>query len=525
MKAGRNRSGAICALMAASLLGACAQPAVGQTPSPGEATEARIDSGLLRGRLDGDIRSFKGVPYAAAPVGDLRWRPPAAPAPWTGAREADRFGSDCIQNRPSWDKTQSTLPTSEDCLTLNVWAPRTAAKAPVMVWIHGGGFVMGSGGQPIFDGSKLAARGVVVVTFNYRLGRFGFFAHPALTQEAAGAPTGNYGFMDQIAVLEWVKRNIAAFGGDPANVTLFGESAGGGSVNQLMLAAPARGLFHKAIVQSGGGRDMLPALSAERAGKPSAEASGVAFTEKAGVKDATAAALRAIPAEKLLGKLDLLNMEAGTYSGPMIDGVLVREDADQGFAAGRQAHVPYLVGANSDEFGMVPGFLRGAMAAGPLKDLGGPGEDLTSAYGSKSALEARLASDVTFVEPARELARLHAAAGQRAWLYSFGYVAEAKRKPQTGAGHASDLPFVFDTLPAAEIAPSPADTAAARLVGDYWVAFARTGDPNGAGRAQWPAYDAKADMLLAVGSGGAAPAPAGSPALDAIAARQAKRTR
>lgn len=278
-----NRTAA--ALVAALLVGACAQPAMSQSPpSAGVPVETQIDSGTLRGREADGIKSFKGIPYAAPPVGELRWRAPAAPTAWSGVREADQYGSDCVQNRVSWDKTQSAQPTSEDCLTLNVWAPAAAKKAPVMVWIHGGGFVMGSGSQPIFDGAKLAGRDVVVVTFNYRLGRFGFFAHPALTREAAGAATGNFAFMDQVAALEWVKRNIAAFGGDPGNVTIFGESAGGGSVNQLMLAQPARGLFHKAIAQSGGGRDVLPLLSAERAGKPSAEAVGTAFAAKAGVK-------------------------------------------------------------------------------------------------------------------------------------------------------------------------------------------------------------------------------------------------
>ncbi|WP_293401686.1 carboxylesterase family protein [Phenylobacterium sp.] len=518
-----NRRAATFAAALALLAGACAQPAMSQSPpSSGAPVEAQIDSGALRGREAGGIKSFKGIPYAAPPVGELRWRAPAAPAAWSGVREADQYGSDCIQNRVSWDKTQSAQPTSEDCLTLNVWAPAAAKKAPVMVWIHGGGFVMGSGSQPIFDGAKLAARDVVVVTFNYRLGRFGFFAHPALTRETAGSATGNFAFMDQVAALEWVKRNIAAFGGDPGNVTIFGESAGGGSVNQLMLAQPARGLFHKAIAQSGGGRDVLPLLSTERAGKPAAEAVGAAFATKAGVKGEDLSALRALSADKLRGKLDLLNQEADTYSGPMIDGVLVASDVAAGFAAGRQAKVPYLVGANSDELGFLPGFLRGPMAAKTLKEIGA-GDEIQAAYGSKSALDAQLTSDVTFVEPARHLAAVQAASGAPTWLYSFGYVPEAKRKSQKGAGHATELAFVFGDLAAAgDIDETPADGAAARLVGDYWTAFARTGDPNGGGRPAWPAYARASDQRLAIGNDGAAASKAGTAALDALGAHQDK---
>lgn len=503
---------------AALLTSACAEPALSRqaAPSAGEPTEATVDTGALRGRVAGGIETFKGIPYAAPPVGDLRWRAPRAAAAWAGVREADRFGTDCIQNKPGWDATQSKEPTSEDCLTLNVWAPADAAKAPVMVWIHGGGYVMGSGSQPIFDGAKLAARGVVVVTFNYRLGRFGFFAHPALTREAAGAATGNFGYMDQVAALQWVKRNIAAFGGDPANVTIFGESAGGGSVNQLMLVEPARGLFHKAIVQSGGGRDVLPLLNADKPTKKSAESVGLAFAAKAGVSGEDLAALRAIPAAKVLGGLDLLNQEEATYSGPLIDGVLVTGNASEGFRAGRQARIPYLVGANSDELGMIPALFRGGMASKALKELGDAAPSVEAAYGSKSAMNDRLLSDITFVEPARHLAAVQAAATAPTWLYSFGYVPEAKRKSQKGAGHATELAFVFGNLSGLDVAATPADAATATLVGDYWAAFAKTGNPNGASRPAWPAYDKAADTLLSFTNDGAVAAQPAAGPLDAI---------
>ncbi|MDB5454954.1 MAG: carboxylesterase [Caulobacter sp.] len=502
-----------CALLALAALSVAACGAQGQ-PSPAarplEAVDAQITGGAVRGYRESGVRVFKGLPYAQPPVGPLRWRPPQPTPAWTGVRDAQAFGFDCMQNRVGWDDTQTKLATSEDCLTVNVWAPENVTPngpgAPVMVWVHGGGYVMGSGSQPVFDGAALARRGVVVVTFNYRLGRFGFFAHPVLTAENPGEPKANYGFMDQIAVLAWVKANIAALGGDPGKVTIFGQSAGGGSVNQLMLMAPARGLFRQAISQSGGGRDLWPLLSADRPGKPSAQAIGKAFAAKAGLKDEDAAALRALPAAKLLGKLDLLNQEEATYSGPVVDGALVTGSAAEGFAAGRQAKVPLLIGANSDELGIIPGFLKGMIAGKTIAHIGVAEPDLLAVYGSKAAMNADLASDVSFVEPAHALAGLAAKSGQPVWLYSFGYVAEAKRKDWKGAPHSGDLGYVFDTLAALKDPPAPADQAMARRWADTWTTFAKTGDPNGAGRPAWPTYDPAADLWLAVTNDGAGPA-------------------
>ncbi|WP_172448499.1 carboxylesterase/lipase family protein [Caulobacter mirabilis] len=506
----------------AVLAAACAQPAASQQPAGGQAVEAQVETGALRGRQADGVKVFKGIPYAAPPVGDLRWRAPAKAAAWQGVREADRFGFDCIQNKPGWDPTQSKEPQNEDCLTVNVWAPERAAKAPVMVWIHGGGYVMGSGSQALFDGAKLAKRGVIVVTFNYRLGRFGFFAHPALTAEAGDAPVGNYGYMDQIAALEWVKRNISAFGGDPAQVTIFGESAGGGSVNQHMLMAPSRGLFARAIAQSGGGRDALALLSQDRPTKPSAETVGKAFAVKAGVTGNDLAALRALPAKTLLGNLDLLNMEDATYSGPFIDGRLVTSNAVDGFAAGKQAKVPYLVGANSDEMGVIPALFRGGLVSKALKQIDGDTAGVEAAYGSKSAMNDRFLSDFNFVEPARRLAGFQAQAGAPTWLYSFGYVPEAKRKSLKGAPHASELAFVFGNLSALDVKTTPADEAAATLVGDYWTTFAKGGDPNGSGRATWPAYGRAADTLLSFTNDGPAAAKPDAGPLDAIGKLQTR---
>jgi len=492
-------------------LAACG--AQGQIPPPSAPltpVEARVAAGALRGSTADGINSFKGVPYAQPPVGALRWRPPQPVQPWTGTRDAQAFGSDCVQNRAGWDQSQSTLPVSENCLTLNVWSPHNlgpkgSGGAPVMVWIHGGGYVMGSGSQPVFDGAALARRGVVVVTFNYRLGRFGFFAHPALTAEHPGEPKANYGLMDQVAALAWVKANIAAFGGDPAKVTIFGQSAGGGSVNQLMLIPSARGLFSRAISQSGGGRDVWPLLSKDRPGKVSAESTGTAFAAKAGVKTPDAGALRALPAAKVLGRLDLLNQEEATYSGPVIDGGLVTGSAAEGFAAGRQARVPLLIGAASDEMGIIPGFLKGMFAGKIVAQLGVPEDRLLGVYGAKAALNADLPSDAAFVEPARALAGLAAKAGQPVWLYSFGYVAEAKRKDWKGAPHSSDLAYVFDTLATLKDKTSPADQAMATRWADTWVAFAKAGAPDTPALPDWPRYDAATDLRMAVTNDGAGP--------------------
>lgn len=482
------------------------------SPAAAEAPAVRVVEGQAQGVDEDGVAVFKGLPYAAPPVGPLRWRPPQPPAAWAGVRDASAYGADCVQKRGGWDSTQSKLPVSEDCLTLNVWAPSKAAGLPVMVWIHGGGFTMGSGSQPLFDGGKLARRGVVVVTLNYRLGRFGFFAHPALTAEDAAA-LGNYGLMDQVAALQWVKRNIAAFGGDPDKVTIFGESAGGGSVIQHMLMKPSQGLFRAAASESGGGRDVWPTLA-------EAEQKGVAFAVKAGVPGADAGALaqlRGLPAKTVAGNLDLLSGEPDTYSGPMIDGRLVTQRPSDGFAAGRAAKVPFLVGANSNELGFIPAIFLGPVTAAAAKQLGDDRDAVMKAYGSKAEYDARLASDLTFVEPARFLAAQTAGRGQPTWLYSFGYVPTAQRASQKGAGHATELAFVFGNLGVLAKPATPEDEQAAALVGDYWTAFARTGDPNGAGRPAWPRYDAKTNRRLEISITGAATAgPAGGSGVDAI---------
>ena len=475
--------------------------AVAALASPAVAQQVTTDSGAVTGATADGIASYKGIPYAAPPVGAGRWSAPASVAPWSAPRDATRYGRDCMQNPLPGVQTGSR-PMSEDCLTLNVWTPKPAkgAKLPVMVWIHGGGFVGGSGTLPETDGAALARRDVVIVSFNYRLGRFGFFAHPALGAD------GNWGLMDQIAALKWVQRNITAFGGDPAKVTIFGESAGGESVSRLMASPVAKGLFARAIVASGGGRDDWPSLA-------EAQVKGQAFGARAHTADA--AALRALPADKILGTIALMSKEEDRYSGPITDGTIVPAGADAIFAAGKQARIPYIVGSNDDELGFIPAPFR-VMINGPVeKGLGAAAATVKAAYASEDEANRRLGGDVIFAEPALAFGLSQARAGAPTFLYRFGYVAEAQRKPDLGAVHASDVAYQFGNL-----APdaTAADRAAAKLIGDYWTNFAKAGDPNGSGLPVWSRLDPAAPSLLSIGIAATAMAPAGSPALTAIAA-------
>ncbi len=363
-----------------------------------------ISDGALEGASDNGIASFKNIPFAAPPVGALRWRPPLPVAPWSGVREAKAVGPVCEQIYNAKDTGVGPLPMSEDCLQLNVWTPDVAAakgKAPVMVWIHGGGHVNGSGTAALYDGANLAKQGVVVVTLNYRLGRLGFFAHPALDAEHPDELKANYGLMDTIAALKWVKANIAKFGGDPGNVTVFGESAGGISVTYLMVSPMAKGLFQKAVVESGAGREHGAALKgADRYGIRSAEATGLAFAEANGITDAAtgAAALRALPADVLM-KAAPSSADGG---GPIIDGKLFSEDPEQGFAAGHQMKIPFLIGSNSLEWPIPPG-AAGAMGSA-IAPVAAHHDEAVTAFGSEAAYNERVISDTVFTEPAHYLA-------------------------------------------------------------------------------------------------------------------------
>ncbi len=470
--------------------------------------DATVETGRLRGVVSGAVAAFKGIPYAAPPVGPNRWRPPQPAAKWTGVRDASHYGADCMQLPFPGDAAPLGVTPAEDCLYLNVWKPaRGGRRLPVMVWIYGGGFVNGGSSPEVYDGSRFAEDGIVFVSFNYRVGRFGFFAHPALTKESAGGMVGNYAFMDQIAALKWVKRNIAAFGGDPNNVTIFGESAGGMSVLTLMTSPEARGLFHKAIVESGGGRNLLGPMrkvSQAQGALGSAESVGLAFAKKMGIEGTDARAmeaLRALPAEKIVDGLNMASMNTPTYSGPMIDGKIVVETAEQAFLGGRQAKVPFIAGANNMDIGF--SFAR------TLEDVFKPFGELRAraeaAYNPDGKGDARTvgyqaAMDRMMIEPARFTVRKMAEAGQKACHYRFSYVAEPLRKEWPGAPHATEIPYVFNTVKVKYGEKlTPADQKMADMVHAYWVDFVKKGDPNGAGRPVWPACRAACDEILEFG--------------------------
>ena len=465
------------------------------TPGQSSTANPRVDveQGVLVGRTGGVVSSFRGIPYARAPVGALRWRPPQAAGSWPGERDAGQVGAICVQPPSGGDPGVGPLPMSEDCLTLNVWTPTArTGPFPVMVWIHGGGFNNGSGTAALYDGANLAKRGVVVVTINYRLGRLGFFDHPALAAErAAGEPGGNYGLMDMVRALRWVQDNAAAFGGDAGNVTLFGESAGGAAVTRLMISPEARGLFHRAVVQSGLGRDTgVPLDRPSAIGGPSLQDRGAAFARAVGAR--TADELRALPAEALL------TPAPNFYGGDtlVIDGALVTGDVEAAFAAGREAPVPLIIGTNSAEFWWIrPSEIS---PYGAIDDALTSQErvDLYAAYGGEDGYRAHVVSDLAFNEPARHLARLHARNGHPTWLYRFDVVPVSNPEPSGGATHASERPYVFDTLHTVERPMGERDARAATAMADYWTTFATRGNPNGPGRPDWPEFGAAPDRLL-----------------------------
>ena len=442
----------------------------------------RVDSGTLQGAVSGSVVAFKGIPFAAPPVGRNRWRPPQPVSPWNGVRDATRYGADCAQSLLPVDGAALATNPSENCLFVNVWTPagNSSAKLPVMVWIYGGAFVNGGSSPAAYDGTQFARNGLVFVSFNYRLGRFGFFAHPALTAENPDALLGNYALMDQVAALDWVKRNVGAFGGDAQNVTVFGESAGGTSVLMLLTMPQARGLFQKAIIESGTARSGLqpmPRVYQPNSSVPSGETYGLAFATQAGIMGRGAAALaqlRALPTDQIVSGLNMASRfrQMSFYSGPMIDGKLVVETPEEAFLAGHQARIPLIAGGNSGDFG----------AGSPMR-MRAPG--------------APIAMDSIMAEPARFIVQQMTAAGQPAFEYRFSYVAASRRSEWKGAPHATEIPYVFDTVRARYgSAVTAADEGTARAANAYWVAFARTGNPSPTGLPKWPKYDPKSDLLL-----------------------------
>jgi para-nitrobenzyl esterase len=492
------------AVTAAMVVGAIAQ----QTPPV-----VRVDSGQLQGVVDDGVASYKGIPFAAPPVGELRWRPPQQVAPWSGVRQAVEFGSDCMQGRFGAPPAQGG--PSEDCLCLNVWRPASAAtgaRLPVMVWIYGGGFTGGSSSSPNTSGAQFAKQGVILVAANYRVGRFGFFAFPSLSREHPDETKGNYAYMDQIAALQWVKRNIAAFGGDPNNVTIFGFSAGGVSVHSLIASPMARGLFHKAIVESGGSRDSVLTARPMRADgvdpnyPVSAETIGINFARSMGIEGTDQAALsklRGLSADAVLrGAPAQPGANVQYYeTTPILDGKLVTETAETAYKAKHQPRIPLMLGSNSAD--TAGNRVRATTKEQLFARFGQWSTQAKAAYDPDGSTDlATLVSmandDFGQAEPARFAANAFAVNGSPVYRYRFSYVQTAMREQmRTGTPHGGEIGFVFGTLTARPGSTlSPEDLEVSRMAQSYWVNFAKTDDPNGTGLPAWPRHDPSKDLIF-----------------------------
>ncbi len=458
-----------------------------------------VTGGQIRGvpsKEHPEIITFRGVPYAAPPVGNLRWRPPAPVVPWQGVREAATNGSPC---------PPGGRPQNEDCLFLNIFTPREVARPlPVMVWIHGGGFRLGTGNST--DGAPLASKGVVVVAMNYRLAAFGFLAHPALTAESPHHASGNQGLADMVAALEWVHKNIAQFGGDANRVTIFGESAGGGAVAALMLTPQAKGLFHRAIAESPYVHGWDRPLAKPARGWEPAEKVGLDLGASLGatgdsaltaMRNATTAEISKVAAEGPLFKW------SGTIWAPNVDGWMIPDDPIAMYNAGRQHKVPLIAGINDNEGALFRSrfnikdveefetFVR--------SDFGSVASEMLAQYAVKSPDRVaagldHLVHDMFFAGPARLEMRAHAKVSAPAWLYYFVQVPPTEQGKNFGATHAGELAYVFG-----EVTSAPwrdADRQVSDMVMGYWTQFATTGDPNRSGLPAWPRYDKANDVYM-----------------------------
>jgi para-nitrobenzyl esterase len=461
-----------------------------------KALQVKTKQGKVEGTMNGPIRAFLGIPYALPPVGSLRWKPPVPAAKWSGVRQATQFGSHCMQAKLYADMVFRDPGVSEDCLTLNVWTPAKdkAAKLPVMVWIFGGGFVTGGTSEGRQDGTNLAKNGVVVVTMNYRLGIFGFFAHDALAAESGKNAAGNYGLLDQTAALQWVKQNIKAFGGDPDNVTLFGESAGSFSVSAQMASPLAKGLFKKVIGESGG------ALYSSGLSFPPMKVAAAKDAEfaQATLGATTLEQLRAVPAQQLLeASMKKPENIPVVRFGPDVDGYFLPESVPAIFAAGKQNDVPILAGWNRDEGGIAAKATVDSLAADLTKQFGERAPEAIKLYAASDDAEAvRAASDFAadrFIVYStwRWLEAQVTTGKQPVYRYRFDLAPPADPNHPGGvaAYHSSEIPYVFGDLDLMTgFAWRPEDRQLSGQMQKYWTNFARTGDPNGEGLAKWPTY-------------------------------------
>lgn len=493
--------------------------AAGSDDSP--VTRVTIDGGVLQGSSALDVTAFKGIPYAAPPTGDNRWRAPQPVLPWRGVRQATAFAPDCMQRPDPSDAAPLGVTPAEDCLYLNVWAPseaipdpqadRAPTHHPVLVWIHGGGYVNGGTSAPVYDGSAFARDGVILVSINYRLGRFGFFAHPALSheQQQGQTPPGNYAIMDQLAALNWVQRNINAFGGDAGNVTIMGESAGGASVLDLTGIPTARGLFERAVVMSGGGRALMgpmPPLAGDTPEHPSAETIGENFARRHGIEGQDETALRALrhlPAEQVVDGLNmqtLMSPQPGPRTwvgGPIRDGRLVSGEPERIYQSGLQQQVPMMIGTTDADLGFSAADSMNALFA-PFGEDADQARALYDPEGSDDVQKVgqRVGMDRMMTESARFIADQVATSGEPVWRYLFSHVALEARDQWPGAVHASELPYLFRTLDSRFEQLDDSDRATAWQLHRYVVNFARSGNPNGGGAPTWPLHTPLSNLMM-----------------------------
>ena len=463
----------------------------------------KAPAGALQGKTEGALNVFKGIPYAVPPVGSLRWRPPSPLPPWQGVKSATAFGPACIQPTAKIASvyTSDTGPISEDCLSLNVWAPADAHNAPVFVWIYGGALWGGASSDALYDGKKMAERGIVVVTINYRLGVIGWLAHPGLSAESPQGLSGNYGLLDQIAALRWVKANIGAFGGDASNVTIAGESAGGLSVMYLLTSPEARGLFHKAIAQSAY-MVSTPDLKHARYGSPSAEDIGAKMA--VALHAPNVAALRAMDAQAVTTAAPA----AGFQPFGAIDGHILPKQLVDVFDAGEQAHVPLLAGFNAGEIRSLrilapPPPASAAVYEKTIRDrYFDLADDYLKHYPASNMQESIWANtrDALYGWTAERLVKKQAAIGLPSYLYFFDHGYPAEDSANLHAFHASELPYVFGTLDRTppnwpKIPATAQEAALSDAMLDYWTSFARSGKPQAAKQPDWPAYGTDAAYM------------------------------